>query len=95
MDIVEVKTPYQYYLNPDLTQIDWGNVLLIFQKINLKYRIADELKAAFKMSMATLFVYHEGNIIAFGRAVGDGRYYVILADIVLDPDYQGEGPGKY
>ena len=95
MEIVKVNITYQYYLNPDLSQIDWDNVLLLFQKINWKYRIADELKVAFKMSTSTLFIYNQGDIIAFGRIVGDGRYYAMLADIVVDPDYQGKGLGKY
>ena len=34
-------------------------------------------------------------IIAFGRVVGDGRYYAMLTDIVVDPDFQGQGLGKY
>jgi len=95
MQIVKTDTDFQYHLNPDLNQIAWDNVLALFQKINWKHRIADELEIAFKMSTATLFVYHEGDIVAFGRIVGDGRYYAMLADIVVDPAYQGIGLGRY
>jgi GNAT superfamily N-acetyltransferase len=34
-------------------------------------------------------------IIGFGRVVGDGCYYAILADIVVDPDFQKQGIGKH
>ena len=67
----------------------------LFQKINWKHRLAAEIESAFKLSTHTLFVYHEEVIIAFGRVVGDGRYYAMLADVVVDPDYQGQGLGKY
>lgn len=86
---------YHYQINPDLSAIDWQHILELFQKINWKHRVAEELESAFKLSSTTLFVYHEDRLIAFGRVVGDGRYYAMLADIVVDPDYQGQGIGKY
>jgi GNAT superfamily N-acetyltransferase len=86
---------YTYRLNPDLQEVDWERVIDLFQKINWKHRLAQEIESAFKKSSFTIFVYHSGLIIAFGRVVGDGRYYAMLADIVVDPDYQGRGLGKY
>lgn len=94
--IVPQKLPaYEYHINPDLTGINWQRVLELFQKINWKHRLAEEIEKAFGMSTTTLFIYHGDVIIAFGRVVGDGRYYAMLADIVVDPDYQGQGLGKY
>lgn len=90
-----VNPTYPTQINPDLTRIDWTYVLHLFQKINWKHRLAAEIESAFKLSTHTLFVYHEEVIIAFGRVVGDGRYYAMLADVVVDPDYQGQGLGKY
>ncbi|MCX2432562.1 GNAT family N-acetyltransferase [Pedobacter sp. GR22-10] len=90
-----VNQRYPTQINPDLTRIDWTHVLHLFQKINWKHRLAAEIESAFKLSTHTLFVYHEEVIIAFGRVVGDGRYYAMLADVVVDPDYQGQGLGKY
>lgn len=90
-----VNPTYPTQINPDLTRINWVHVLHLFQKINWKHRLAAEIESAFKLSTHTLFVYHEEVIIAFGRVVGDGRYYAMLADVVVDPDYQGQGLGKY
>lgn len=86
---------YTYLLNPDLDTIDWDYVVSLFYKINWRKREPIEIAAAFKNSTTSIFVYNGDQIIAFGRVVGDGRYYALLADIVVDPDYQGHGLGKY
>lgn len=86
---------FTYIFNPNLDSIDWEVVIALFSKINWRHRVADEIERAFKTSTLTLFVFDGDRIIAFGRVVGDGRYYAILADIVVDPEYQGQGLGKY
>ena len=94
--MIPAKNPdYNYQINPDLTVQDWQRVLHLFQKINWKHRVAEEIEEAFKLSTTTLFIYYQDEIIAFGRVVGDGCYYAMLADIIVDPDYQGQGLGKY
>ena len=86
---------YEYQLDPDLSAIDWQRVLHLFQEVNWKHRVAEEIEQAFKLSTNTIFIYDQGTMIAFGRTIGDGRYYAMLADIVVDPSYQGKGLGKY
>lgn len=86
---------YKSIVNPDLSTIDWDRVLLLFVKINWKHRLVDEIAKAFSISTHTIFIYHNYMIIGFGRVVGDGRYYAMLADIVVDPDFQNQGLGKH
>jgi len=95
MILPEKHPAYNYQVNPDLTSIDWQRVLQLFQEINWKHRLAEEIEKAFKMSTSTLFIYKGEMIIAFGRVIGDGRYYAMLADVVVDPAYQGQGLGSY
>ncbi|MGM9476169.1 GNAT family N-acetyltransferase [Pedobacter sp. GSP4] len=95
MTVPEKLPAYDYQINPDLAGINWQRVLELFQKISWKHRLAEEIEKAFGMSTTTLFIYHGETIIAFGRVVGDGRYYAMLADVVVDPDHQGQGLGKY
>jgi GNAT superfamily N-acetyltransferase len=95
MTNIKENPSYQYRINPDLSLIDWDYMVSLYYKINWKRRIAAELEAAFKNSTTTLFVFKDEQVIAFGRVVGDGRYYALLADIIVDPDYQGQGLGKY
>lgn len=95
MKSITENPDYQYKLNTDLSAVDWQQVLHLFQKVNWKHRVAEEIEKAFKLSTHTLFVYQNQSIIAFGRVIGDGRYYAMLADIVVDPNYQGKGLGSY
>lgn len=95
MDIPQENPQYTYILNPDLSQIDWEYVVSLFYKIEWKRRQPAEIATAFKNSTTTLFIFDNDRMIAFGRVVGDGRYYAMLADIVVDPDYQKQGLGRY
>lgn len=95
MTLPEKHPAYNYQVNPDLTSIDWQRVLQLFQEINWKHRLAEEIEKAFRMSTSTLFIYEGEKNIAFGRVIGDGRYYAMLADVVVDPAHQGRGLGKY
>jgi GNAT superfamily N-acetyltransferase len=92
---IKQNPAYTYRFNSDLSTIDWDYVVSLFYEINWKKREPAEIAAAFKQSTYTIFVFDGEKIIAFGRVVGDGRYYAILADIVVDPNYQGFGLGKY
>lgn len=85
---------FVWKLNHDLSTVDWTYVCELFSKIEWRKRIETEIESAFRKSTWTLFVYEDEKIVAFGRVVGDGRYYAVLADIVVDPDYQGNGLGK-
>lgn len=95
MNALPQNPDFKYVVNPDLLTIDWEYVISLFYKIEWKHRKATEIEAAFRNSTTTIFVFKDEQIIAFGRVVGDGRYYAMLADIVVDPDYQGQGLGKY
>jgi GNAT superfamily N-acetyltransferase len=94
MDMIE-SIDYKSIVNPELSNIDWDRVLLLFVKINWKHRLVNEIEKAFRISTHTIFIYHNDLVIGFGRVVGDGRYYAMLADIVVDPDFQKQGIGKH
>ncbi|PYF76626.1 GNAT family N-acetyltransferase [Pedobacter nutrimenti] len=88
------KDSLVYKVNPDLSGIDWAYVCELFAKVNWRTRLAEEIEQAFRKSSWTLFVYKQEQLIAFGRTIDDGRYYAMLGDIVVDPDFQGNGLGK-
>lgn len=98
MDMPAVKPAIKdltYKINPDLSTVDWPYVCGLFSKVDWRRRKPEEIAAAFSRSSWTLFIYQGEQLIAFGRTVDDGRYYAVLADIIVDPDFQGNGLGKY
>ncbi len=36
----------------------------------------------------------EGKTISMARAVGDGGYHLLVVDVIVHPDFQGQGIGK-
>lgn len=61
--------------------VDW----LLFSK--------EQTQRALENSLYTVTAIDENQTIGMGRLVGDGMYYMI-ADIVVQPDYQKRGVGS-
>ena len=57
-------------------------------------RPTGDLKQVFEKSTYIRIAYHRDNIAGFGRTVDDGKYYGMIVDLVVDPDYQGRGIGS-
>ncbi|HSI90033.1 MAG TPA: GNAT family N-acetyltransferase [Adhaeribacter sp.] len=82
-------------LNPDLNTIDWKQIADLIEKVGWSDRDPEDIKVSFQRSSYKVFVYNDQDqIIAFGRTVDDGRFYAQLADIIVDPDHQGENLGE-
>ena len=84
----------QFEVNPDLTSIDWLRISELFQLVNWGIRDPKEIESAFRKSSFTCFIKEENDIIGFGRTVDDGKYYALLVDVVIHPNYQSKGIGK-
>lgn len=85
---------FTFKINPDLTEVDWSYICTLFEKVNWRIRQPEEIARAFRASTWTLFVFKGEQIVGFGRTIDDGRYYAMLGDIIVDPDFQGNGLGK-
>ncbi|RZM26413.1 MAG: GNAT family N-acetyltransferase [Pedobacter sp.] len=88
------KKSFTFKVNPDLTTIDWDLVCVLFDKVNWRTRTPEELKMAFSTGSWRIFVFEGEQLVAFGRTIDDGRYYAMLGDVIVDPDFQGNGLGK-
>lgn len=53
----------------------------------------DFIENAMRLSTFKKCIKESGKTIAMGRAIGDGMTYII-ADVVVDPRYQGNGYGR-
>lgn len=92
--ILEGHETMVVHINPDLSSINWEYICQLFDKVNWRVRLPEEIEKAFRASTWTLFVFEGEQLVAFGRTIDDGRYYAMLGDIVVDPDFQGRGLGK-
>jgi len=85
----------KHELNPHLDSIDWKRIACLIEKVGWSDRSLEDLRSTFERSSFKVFVYNpSGTIVAFGRTVDDGKFYAQLADIIVDPDHQGENLGE-
>ena len=54
-----------------------------------------QIETALKNSLFTIAVKYQEQVVAMGRLVGDGCYICYIQDLVVLPEYQGKGIGKY
>lgn len=73
--------------------VEWSRVAEMFAAVGWGNRLAAEVAAAFAKSSSVAFVFDEQVLAGFGRTVDDGRYYAMIVDVVVDPDYQRHGVG--
>lgn len=86
---------YNLKLNPDLTTINWKRICELIAKVGWSDRNPEDVKETFERSSFKVFVLDDtAEIIAFGRTVDDGKYYAQLADIIVDPEHQGDHIGE-
>lgn len=81
-------------INPDLDHVPWHTVVGLMGKVGWEPRIAHELRKAFEKSSYSCFVYDNDKLVGFGRTMDDGQYYALIADVVVDSEYQGKGIGS-
>ncbi len=78
----------------DCSQVDWELVPQILKRVGMGYHEPDIHKKAFENSHTTVFVYRDGQLIGFGRAISDGAYQAAVYDIAVVPEFQGQGIGR-
>jgi len=61
---------------------------------NEKYGLSgDELIQALRSSWFVLSAYDSERLVGFGRLVSDGVMHAMIYDLIVLPDYQGQGIG--
>ncbi|MDM0902013.1 GNAT family N-acetyltransferase [Clostridium perfringens] len=54
----------------------------------------EKLEEAFKNSLKIISAWHEEKLIGLIRVIGDGLTIIYIQDIVVLPEYQGNGIGR-
>ncbi len=74
--------------------INWQEVSDMFQLVGWGTRDPEDIREAFKTSSHVRFALCNGNIVGFGRTVDDGKYYALVVDLVISPEFQHQGIGQ-
>lgn len=74
--------------------VDWYELTALYQDTLLSDVKADDWQTAYSNSMFKCFVFDGGKLIGAGRALADGFDCSYICNIVVHPDYQGQGLGK-
>jgi ribosomal protein S18 acetylase RimI-like enzyme len=78
----------------ELDGIDWHEAAQVVEKAPLGKRDPDELRQAFMASYAAITVHDDAKLIGLARALCDGQYQAAIYDVVILPEYQGQGVGR-
>jgi len=69
-----------------------------YQKLRAKVgwgsKNSEASRIALNNSLFSVCVMLENNIIGFGRVIGDGGVYLYIQDVIVLPEFQGQGIGK-
>jgi ribosomal protein S18 acetylase RimI-like enzyme len=63
---------------------------------NDDYRIdADDFMAVIERSWYSVSAYDGDLLVGFGRMVSDGLLHAVIFDVIVKPEYQGRGVGRF
>ena len=75
-------------------EVNWNVVFQTLKRVGMAHYTPDIHQKAFEASHITVFVWHAGQLIGFGRALSDGVYQAAVYDVAVVPEYQGKGVGS-
>ena len=78
----------------DCVGVNWETVSETLKSVGMAYHEPETHRKAFEASHTTVFIYHAGRLIGFGRAISDGAYQAAVYDCAVLPQFQGKGVGK-
>lgn len=76
------------------TRINWEDLSHLYKIAPLDDKPANHLKNIFANSKFKSFIFDDATLIGAGRVLADGLDCAYICDVVIHPDYQGEGLGK-
>lgn len=64
------------------------------KRVGMAFTEPEAHRRAFEASHTAVFVYEDGRMVGFGRALSDGVYQAAVYDVAVLPEMQGRGIGK-
>ena len=92
MDFRHIQFQYTDHLNP--AQLE--QLMELFQQAAFwaSDRTAEDMAIAIAHSHPVVTAWDHDRLVGFARATSDGIYRATIWDVVIHPDYQGEGLGR-
>lgn len=81
-------------LSSDLIGLDWSEAARVFELAPLGTREPEKLRRGFENSQRVCIAKDDQRLIGLARAITDFEYQAAVYDLVLLPDYQGQGLGR-
>jgi len=78
----------------DCSGVNWQLVADTLQEVGMAHYAPEIHQQAFEASHTVVFLYHDQQMIGFGRAISDGAYQAAVYDVAVLPQYQGHGLGR-
>jgi ribosomal protein S18 acetylase RimI-like enzyme len=78
----------------DCSNIAWETVADVLKRVGMASYAPEVHARAFEASHTTVFVYDDGKLVGFGRAISDGAYQAAVYDCAVLPEYQGKRIGS-
>lgn len=78
----------------DCNGVNWQLVANTLQEVGMAHYAPEIHQQAFEASHTVVFLYHNQQMIGFGRAISDGAYQAAVYDVAVLPQYQGHGLGR-
>jgi ribosomal protein S18 acetylase RimI-like enzyme len=81
-------------LDDNISAVDWNCLATVVERAPLGKREPHALQSAFTNSTVCCFAWDGPKLIGAGRALSDRTKFAMIFDVVLLPEYQGQGIGK-
>ncbi len=73
---------------------NWERIAALLSHFGISQAPPEHHRKAFENSYSVTFLYDGERFIGFGRSISDGVAQAALFNIVVDPDYHGQGLGR-
>lgn len=75
-------------------ELDFCTYLYLRESVGWKPLTDEQAQRAIAGSILTVTAYDEGKPVGMGRLVGDGAVICYIQDLIVIPEYQGQGVGQ-
>lgn len=92
MQVIRSESIEYRFQNPDIQEY-WRLFDSTGWNVDYKFSI-DELRKAIETCWYSISAYSGNILVGYGRIISDGVHHAFIVDLIVSPDYQGNGIGS-